>query len=272
MNKKEYVTLNGSPYGIMEIKYNSHSLPVVMNAIDYNKIKQLNLKWRYINKGYIVATYKKKDGTLKDITLHDLIIKFSNKLTKNDDNKKIYTHHINRIGLDNRRDNLSDSNNLHSRNIRKKKRIIKLPDNCGINPDDIPTYVWYIKEHQSHGDRFMIKIGNYSWKTTSSKQYSTLYKFEQAKAFLRELKKKDPELFTNISMNGDYNKLGESLAKSFYDIIYAAGYNNISRDMFNTNTDLLLKPGNLTQKGKKEIKNTINNIFNSSSSTEDYYS
>ena len=49
----------------------------------------------------------------------------------------------------------------------KKKRTIKLPKSSGITPDDIPTYIWYVKETANHGDRFVVEIGDIKWKTTS---------------------------------------------------------------------------------------------------------
>ena len=55
-----------------------------------------------------------------------------------------------------------------------------------------------MKPNGSHGDRFMVEIGDVKWKTTSSKKLSLKYKLEEAKLFLRQLKRESPELFEQL--------------------------------------------------------------------------
>lgn len=266
MNNYRRIRYKNIDYAVIGIKYNSIDLPIVLDWKDYNKIKKYDFKWRYVNRGYVSCTYRKNDA-IKELLMHDLIMTLINK--DNEDapqNKPII--HVNRIGLDNRRINLTYNNKNINNNINKKKRIVKLPVSCNIEPNDIPTYIWYIKEDATHGDRFMVDINGCKWKTTSSKQYSTRYKLEEAKAYLRELKKRDPQIFKNMSMNGDYNKHGEELANSYYDIIYLAGYTKIKRAVCNSNTDTLLKPCNLTNKEKQLINNTMHDIFDATESSE----
>jgi hypothetical protein len=247
MNNYKHIKYKNKDYAIIDIKHNCFNYPILLDWADFIHIKKLNVKWRYISKGYVSCLYK-KDGHVKELFMHEIVMKLHNKI---DPINKSITH-INRIGLDN----------------RKKKRIIKLPHNCGINADDIPTYIWYIKKDDTHGDRFMVNINGYKWKTTSSKQYSTRYKLEEAKAFVRELLRRQPELFQNISMNGDYNKNGKDLAISFYDIIYIAGYMNIKKDVSDKNTNNLLKPCNITKEEICSITKTINEMFESYSDTD----
>jgi hypothetical protein len=131
--------------------------------------------------------------------------------------------------LDNRRDNIfyDSYDKKFKKNLKKKKRTIKLPENSLIKPDLIPTYVWYLKENGTHGERFSVNIGDKKWKTTSSKKVSLLEKLELAKDYLKNLKKTNPEYFLTFSMNGDLNKQGYELKKSFIDIIKKAGYINV---------------------------------------------
>jgi len=270
MNNCKRIRYDNIDYAVIGIKYNSIDLPIILDWKDYNQIKKFDFKWRYVNRGYVSCLYKTNDS-YKELLMHEIIMTLINRENNNElENKPII--HINRIGLDNRRVNLIYNNKNVNNNINKKKRIVKLPPSCNINPNDLPTYIWYIKEDATHGDRFMVDINGYKWKTTSSKQYSTRYKLEEAKAYVRELKRRNPEIFRNVSMNGDYNCIGEDLAKTYYDIIYMAGYTKIKRSICNTNTDTLLKPCNLSNKEKKSINDTICNIFDDTESSQSEYS
>jgi hypothetical protein len=161
--------------------------------------------------------------------------------------------HVDNIGLDNRRDNLmyNDTQKPTNLNMKKKARLITLPPETGINPDELPTYVWYMKPNGLHGDRFIVKVGNVAWKTTSSKQKDLRYKLEEAKLFLRQLRENKPELFDEHSMNGDYTKDGDMLAKGYYDIVHRAGYDHLNEYIRRRNTDKVLKAGSLPKVNKE---------------------
>ena len=135
--------------------------------------------------------------------------------------------HINQIKTDNRKVNLRYATQTQqNKNQMKRKRNVKLPEGCGINPNDIPTFIWYIKDNGNHGDRWMVEIKDkYNWKTTSSKEYSTKLKFELAKKHLRELIKKQPELFDGHCINGELNQEGCKLKLEYIEILRLAGYN-----------------------------------------------
>ena len=136
--------------------------------------------------------------------------------------------------------------------LKKKKRTVKLPNDCDINPNDIPTYVWYLKENGNHGDRFVVEIRDkIKWKTTSSKKVSLKYKLEQAKKFLRDLKKKDPSIFKNYCMNGEFTNEGKQLLNEFYDIIKLAGYKVNNKINLNNITNKYITP-NLSNLHKKK--------------------
>lgn len=220
------IKVNDNDYMIMNIKHRDWNLPVLLDEKDGEYIISLNKKWKCTDRGLLYCTHESK-GFSHDIYMHDIII--AKKMKESGmklENKPIL--HINKIGFDNRRNNLIyDSVNKDiSKNIKKKKRIINLPDDVGFNVDDIPTYVWYLKPNDSHGERFIIEVADVAWKTGSSKLLSLKYKFEEAKKFLRELKEERPELFDDYCMNGEFTQLGKQLYDSYYEIIKKVGYNN----------------------------------------------
>jgi len=245
------VKYKNKTYIVMPIKYKDTELPIVMDLQDYNAIKGTDKSWKSNKYGFISCSHT-YNNEVKEVFMHDIIMALKQKgggLKM--ENRPIV--HINRIGLDNRRENLLYDvvNKDHNKNLKKKKRTITLPVSSGIKPEEIPTYVWYMQPNGSHGDRFMVEIGNIKWKTTSSKKFSLRYKLEEAKLFLRQLKTSTPDLFQDHSMNGDFTKEGKVLMDSYYDIIHAAGYNHISRFVPKEMTKEYLKPGKTDRKEKK---------------------
>ena len=248
-------------YAVVPIVYKSNLLPSVLDWDDFRILKNIKKTWKCSRSGFVSCSHTYNDVT-KDVYLHEIVMSIKR---KNEGKSKISRPiiHLNRIGLDNRKDNLiyDIPNKDKNKNIKKKKRIIKLPKSSGINPDDIPTYVWYMKPDKTHGERFMIEIGDIKYKTTSSKKLSLQYKLEEAKLFLRQLKKERPELFMEYSMNGDYTKDGIELLNTFYEIIAKAGYDHIQKSFLKNKTTELLKPG--IRKGKeKRLLSEQGNLVN----------
>lgn len=67
-----------------------------------------------------------------------------------------------------------------------KKTVSKLPDGCGVRPEDIPKFCYYKPETATRGDKFVIdkhpallNVGKRQWSTTEKKSVSTKEKFEQ---------------------------------------------------------------------------------------------
>ena len=242
MNNYKLITYENNKYAVFKIIYKEYTLPVILNINDFETIQKMNKNWRCNSNGFISCSHT-MNGITKDVYLHELVMLLKNK-EENKNNQKKAIIHVNRIGLDNRRDNLmydileKDLN----KNLKKKKRTVELPDDIDINPDDIPTYVWYMRPDSSHGDRFMVKIGDISWKTSSSNDLSLQYKLEEAKLYIRELLRSRNDLFDEYSMNGDYTKEGKELLHTYYDIIHTAGYKHVDRFIPENNTFKLLKP------------------------------
>ena len=231
------VDYNNTKYAVFNVTSKKKSIPVIVDKQDYAYVTKLNKKWNINDTGFIYCKHT-INGNSKDIYLHEIIMALKN----NTSNTKSIIH-INRLGIDNRRENLiyDSTNKETNKNIVKKQRIIKLPKSSGIKSDELPTFVWYLKPDKTHGDRFMIQVGDVSWKSTSSSEFSLRYKLEEAKKFLRDLKVKRTDLFDKYSMNGEFNKDGKQLLDSFYTILQNAGYKNVKKiDM--SYTDIYLKP------------------------------
>jgi hypothetical protein len=235
---------NNNIYTVFSIINRGKAVPVIVDYKDYKYISSLNKSW-YLNEYGSVVCQHQHNGNTIELYLHEIVMALKHKeLNINTEKKPIL--HINRVGNDNRRENLMYDliNKDINKNLKKKKRIITLPRNSKINPNNIPTYIWYMKPDDTHGDRFIVDIGDISWKTTSSTKYSLKYKLEEAKKFLRELELIKPELFEEYSMNGEFNSGGKKMLNSFHKLIQEGGfisYSNSNKFKNNNLTDKYLK-------------------------------
>jgi len=229
-NKTKYIQVKykNKNYIIVSFKYMNENVPVVFDYNIYKYIINVNKKW-YINKYGIIMTNHKLNGINKEIYLHNLIMFINNKITNNK-HKRVPILHINKLYIDNRIENLcyDERNKIITKNLHKKTRTIDL-SKYGINTNDIPSFVWYMKSDKSHGDRFVVKINDHDdkieWKSSSSKLLSLRYKLEETKKYIRYLKLHRDDIFRTLSMNGDLNKYGHELLQSFINIIKNAGFN-----------------------------------------------
>lgn len=239
MPPQKLIKHKNKTYAVFGVDYDGHSLPVVVDHEDYKLIAKMGKSWHCNHSGSIYC-FHSFNGKTKEVFLHDIIMNVKEGSPKKA--KEPYPIiHINRINLDNRRDNLiyDSPDKPINKNMKKKKRTIKLPKECGINPNDIPTYIWYMKPDKDHGERFMVSIGDITWKTTSIKTVPLKDKLEQAKTYFKCLKKTHPQLFEDYSMNGDLNKDGKELYDDYYKIIYDADYKHVEKHIMNNTQKLL---------------------------------
>ena len=242
LNKYYKVDYKSKKYAVCKLPYLSKTTPIILDWDIFNEIKKLDKNWHVNEKGMVVTYHKYFDNfeninKTKEISIHDVVLKIHNGFVESDS-----ILHINRLGIDNRIDNLMyDTNNKQiTKNIKKKSRTIVFPKDSGINVDEIPSYIWYLKEDLSHGERFVINVGDITWKSTASKKVSLKYKLEETKKYMRYLKDKRSDLFEDFSMNGDLNDEGKKLLDDFFEITKKAGYKlNNSIDL--SNTDKLLE-------------------------------
>jgi hypothetical protein len=235
------ILYNQKYYAVIELIYKNTKYPLLLDWVDFKPLKRLNKRWKYGESNLVSCSHTSGKLT-KDVFIHVLIMALKNQ-TNNTQRKKESIEHLNRIGLDNRRDNIiyDSLNKKYNKNIKKKKRTITFPEHSGIDPNELPTYVWYLKPDKTHGPRFMVKIKDLHWKTTSSKKLSLRYKLEESKKYLRDLKDTHLELFDEYSMNGDFTKYGKQLLKEYYEIITKAGFDNIEYEIKDNSTNKLLQ-------------------------------
>jgi hypothetical protein len=130
-----------------------------------------------------------------------------------------YIDHINGIPADNRKCNLRIvSQSIQNKNQSKKTRITTLPENSGIDPQEIPQFIYYCK---SMPDYFSVEVkhGNgerFRKKTSKSTKISLKDKLEQAKEILENLKQEHPEYFKeHFRLNGQQNEQAEKLLEEY---------------------------------------------------------
>lgn len=207
-----FVTYNNKDYVIGTLLHNTNPVEFVFDKEDYESVSQR--AWHFASNNYISSAFQCGDGKRRELYLHNLVMGvdlFPGKGAKQS------IDHINRNGLDNRKENLrlitQSQQNIHQ---TKKKRNVILPETCGVKPDEIPKHIWYVRAQGQHGDRFAIefKTEGICWKTTSSKSVSLQQKLEQAKAKLAELYEQYPQL------NPTYEETKtQELEMLFHDII-----------------------------------------------------
>jgi len=145
--------------------------------IDKDDLERVKARhWYSSSNGHYIALQTIINGETKLIYLHNFIM---NNIVFPGKGAKMSIDHINRDGLDNRKENLRLVTQTQQ-NINKtaKKRSATLPE--GI--EELPTHIWYIKANGAHGDRFGIdlKSEKIKWKGTSSKKLTIQQKLDEA--------------------------------------------------------------------------------------------
>lgn len=205
------VHYNDKEYVVCSIYHNDTIIKTVIDKEDLEEVKKYS--W-HVSGRYYIGTNINIDGKIKELYLHNFVMNvelFGGK------GQKTTVDHINRNGFDNRKENLRIiSQSLQNINQKKKERKITLPENVGINVNDIPKHIYYSKPNGAHGDRFVIEFKSEKivWKGTSSKTVSLIDKLKQAKEKLNE--------FYNIYpyLHPDYEKTKiDTLNKEYEEII-----------------------------------------------------
>lgn len=179
---------------VAQVHYKDGFAYFVFDEDDYEEVSKYS--WHVTAKNYI-GTGVTIDESRKSLYLHNLVmdhITFAGKgATETVD-------HISRNGFDNRKKNLRIlTQTFQNMNQKQKERVVTLPDNCGVDPKDIPKHIWYVHANGLHGDRFAIefKTEGILWKSTSSKKVTLQEKLVQAKQKLEHLYQTYPYLNPN---------------------------------------------------------------------------
>jgi len=156
----------------------------IVDKDDEEKVRSRH--WYLVTGGAYVGHHITIEGSAKMLYLHNFVM---NRLFFPGKGAKESIDHINRNGLDNRKDNLRlVTQTKQNLNQKRRARKCELPEGCGLTHEDIPKHIWYIKASGAHGDRFGIdlKTEKIAWKTTSSKVVPLTEKLELAKRKLEE--------------------------------------------------------------------------------------
>jgi hypothetical protein len=188
----QFISYNNKEYVIGIVQYKLQDIKFVFDKEYYNIVS--TRAWHIASNNYVSSAYLCGDGKRRELYLHNLIMGvdlFPGKGAKET------VDHINRNGLDNRKENLRIiTQSQQNINQSKKIRTVILPEECNIKPDEIPKHIWYVRANGLHGDRFAIefKTEGICWKTTSSKKVDILQKLQDAKEKLKEFYIKFPHL------------------------------------------------------------------------------
>jgi hypothetical protein len=207
-----FVTHTGKDYVVGLIQHNGKDVQFVFDREDFEKVEKR--PWHVSSGKYIGSTFYLDGGVKLELYLHNLVM---NRNAFNGKGQKETVDHINRNSLDNRKENLRIvSQSQQNMNQTKKKRNVILPEGCGVNPEEIPTHIWYVRAQGHHGDRFAIefKTEGVCWKTTSSKALSTREKLDLATLKVAELYLQFPQLHPIYEETKT-----QELQMSFHDII-----------------------------------------------------
>ena len=225
----EVVNYNDNKYVVCLTIFNDDNY--ILYLIDYEDIdKVIHKSWHFMPDGkYIGNSIITENNEKKQLYLHNLVM---NKLTFDGKGQQHTIDHISRNGLDNRKCNLRfvESQSQQNYNQGKRKRITELPEDCNINPDDIPKRIYYAKPYGNHGDYFYIELKNvsfsdkkYVWKTSKSTKIPLINKFKEALDKLDELINTYPELKEH-TINEDNENIRKQLINEYNDIIKLSSY------------------------------------------------
>lgn len=207
-----FVNFNNNEYVVASIQFNGNYIKFVFDREDYPIISER--AWHFASNNYISSAYSCGDGKRRELYLHNLIMGvdlFPGKGSKES------VDHINRNGMDNRKENLRIlSQSQQNINQGKKTRSVVLPEGCPIKAEEIPKHIWYVRANGLHGDRFAIefKTEGICWKTTSSKKVDLIQKLQDAKEKLKEFYLQFPHLNPESE-----ESITAELTKSFNEII-----------------------------------------------------
>ena len=208
----KFVTYNDKEYVIGLIQHTGNDVKFVFDREDFPKIEKR--PWHLSSGKYIGSTFYLNGGVKLELYLHNLIM---DRITFDGKGSKESVDHINRNGLDNRKENLRIlSQSQQNINQGKKTRSVVLPEGCPIKAEEIPKHIWYVRANGLHGDRFAIqfKTEGICWKTTSSKKVDLIQKLQDAKEKLKEFYLQFPHLNPESE-----ESITAELTKSFNEII-----------------------------------------------------
>lgn len=123
MLEYEKVKYKNNYYAVICLKHGNVDIPLVIDWQDLKKINDLDKKWKCNRSGF-VSCFHTLDGQTKEVFIHEIIMALKQK----DENQKQLNKpilHVNKIPLDNRRDNL-----IYDTFYKDINKNLKKKENC----------------------------------------------------------------------------------------------------------------------------------------------
>jgi hypothetical protein len=227
----EVVTYKNKEYVVCCIPFKDEYKLFIIDADKKNDVITKN--WHFMPSGmYVAQVVYDESNTKKQLYLHNFIM---DKLTFDGKGQQKTIDHINRIGTDNRKENLRNADSQTAQNFNQKKRDRKteLPEDCNIQLEEIPKNVYYKKPNGLHGEFFYIELRGipvlcpndkkFTWKSTKSKSVGLIVKLQQTINKLVELKTTYPEL-QNVIFDENNDNVRKTSITDYNNILKLSHY------------------------------------------------
>ena len=174
------------------VLFNSNPMKFFIDKNDLEKVKTRN--WHLVTGGKYVGADIKIDGKFKVLYLHNFVM---NKFDFPGKGAKQSIDHINRNGLDNRKENLRLTTQTEQNLNQKKKERREFSAEIGV----LPKHVYYVKARGNHGDGFCVEFKRNGKKIYNPYIRSKVLTIEQKLEKIKDLLEKGYEQFPEFNQS-----------------------------------------------------------------------